>query len=43
MAHFGLSFSVTGTETPATKAAAIAKFNAFTAKFIFDEYNPLGL
>ena len=43
MAQFGLSFTVTGTENPATKAAAIAKFNAFTARFVLDEYNPLGL
>ena len=43
VAQFGLSFTVTGTENPATEAAAIAKFNAFTARFVFDEYNPLGL
>ena len=28
---------------PATMAAAIAKFNAFTTLFIINEYNPLGL
>lgn len=43
MVRFGLSFRVTGTEDPAVKAAAIAKFNAFTTRFVFDEYNPLGL
>ncbi|MDA2912514.1 hypothetical protein MYX77_00890 [Acidobacteriia bacterium AH_259_A11_L15] len=43
LAQFGLSFDVTGTDNPAIKAAAIAKFNAMTTRFVFDEYNPLGL
>ena len=41
-AQFLSSFEVRGTEDPAIKAAAIAKFNAVTAKFVLDEYNPLG-
>jgi len=41
MAQFGLSFTVTGTDDPPIQAAAIAKFNAMTTKFIFEEYNPL--
>jgi hypothetical protein len=41
--QFGLSFAVTGSDNPAIQAAAIAKFNAMTTKFVLDEYNPLGL
>jgi len=41
--RFGLSFKVTGADNPATEAAAIAKFNALTTRFVLDEYNPLGL
>jgi hypothetical protein len=41
--NFGLSFTVVGAHHPAQKAAAIAKFNAMTASFILDEYNPSGL
>lgn len=43
LVQFGLSFTVTGTDNPAIKAAAIAKFNALTTRFVFDEYRPLGL
>lgn len=43
MAQFMSSFTVTGTNDPLVEAAAIAKFNAFTTKFIFNEYDPLGL
>ena len=42
MAQFGLSFTVTGTDNPAVKAAALTKFNALTTRFVFHEYNPLG-
>ena len=43
MIQFGLSFQATGTDNPAIQAAAIAKFNAMTTKFVLSEYNPLGL
>lgn len=41
--QFGTSFHVTGTEDPLVEAAAFAKFNAMTTRFIFQEYDPLGL
>ena len=43
MAQFFTSFRATGTADPAIQAAATTKFNAMTTKFVFDEYNPLGL
>jgi len=43
MAQFVSSFKVTGTDDPVIQAAAVAKFNAMTTKFVFDEYNPLEL
>jgi len=41
--QFGASFRATGTSDPLVEAAAFAKFNAMTTKFIFEEYDPLGL
>jgi hypothetical protein len=41
--QFGTSFQVTGTNDAVVEAAAFAKFNAMTTKFIFQEYNPLQL
>jgi hypothetical protein len=43
MAQFGISFTVTGTDDPLVKAAALAKFSAMTTKLILEEYDPLGL
>jgi hypothetical protein len=43
MAQFGISFTVMGTDDPVVKAAALAKFNAMTTKFILEEYDPLSL
>jgi hypothetical protein len=43
MAQFGISFTVSGSNDPVVQAAARAKFNAMTTKFILEEYDPLGL